>query len=357
MAGFGVLAMFLLAFISLNKIFHDADGAIPRKLQTEINEINMYGPYIGLVIPDAYEMNPLLQSPSFISHRTMPYIDFAGRRFRFGTIEKEVIIILTGMGMVNGGISTQLLLSLFRIQGVIFYGIAGNANPSLNIGDVAIPQYWAHTALWNWQRYGHGPENELALEVNGEYTRKIGYLKFSDYSTVNESKTSCGNLLNSIWYQPEEVYPVDGTPESREHAFWVPVDSSYFAISKKLEGLKLQSCVNSTTCLSTPPKVITVSRGSSSSIFIDNAAYRNFIHNKFDVTPVDMESASVALICLQQRIPYIAIMGLSDLAGGGSAESNEALTFTSLAVTNSIAVVTELIKNLPGDNGFCMCHE
>lgn len=103
--------------------------------------------------------------------------------------------------------------------------------------------------------------------------------------------------------------------------------------------------------------MITVSRGSSSSIFIDNAAYRNFIHNKFDVTPVDMESASVALICLQQRIPYIAIMGLSDLAGGGSAESNEALTFTSLAVTNSIAVVTELIKNLPGDNGFCTCHE
>lgn len=31
------------------------------------------------------------------------------------------------------------------------YGIAGNANPDLQIGDVTIPQYWAHTGLWNWQ--------------------------------------------------------------------------------------------------------------------------------------------------------------------------------------------------------------
>lgn len=70
-----------------------------------------------------------------------------------------------------------------------------------------------------------------------------------------------------------------------------------------------------------------------------------------------MESASVALICLQQRIPYIAIMGLSDLArGGGPAEPNEAVIFTSLAVANSITVVIELIKNLAGDNPFCMYH-
>jgi hypothetical protein len=33
----------------------------------------------------------------------------------------------------------------------VHYGIAGNANPSLNIGDVTIPQYWAHTGLWVWQ--------------------------------------------------------------------------------------------------------------------------------------------------------------------------------------------------------------
>jgi nucleoside phosphorylase len=59
-----------------------------------------------------------------------------------------------------------------------------------------------------------------------------------------------------------------------------------------------------------------------------------------------MESASVALICLQQRIPFIAIRALSDLAGGGTAESNEADTFAPLAATNSVAVVIEFVKLL-----------
>lgn len=40
---------------------------------------------------------------------------------------------------------------------------------------------------------------------------------------------------NNIWYQPEEVFPMDGTPEERQHAFWVPVDPLYYNISKKLE--------------------------------------------------------------------------------------------------------------------------
>lgn len=110
--------------------------------------------------------------------------------------------------------------------------------------------------------------------------------------------------------------------------------------------MKLEGCLNSTTCLSTPPKVTTVQRGTSASIYLDNAAYRDFIYDKFNVSPVEMESAAVALICYQQRTPFIVIRALSDLAGGGTAESNEAATFTPLAANNSIAVVIEFIKNL-----------
>jgi len=52
---------------------------------------------------------------------------------------------------VNAGVTTQLLVSLFRLKGVLHYGIAGNADVNLEIGDVTIPQYWAHSGLWNWQ--------------------------------------------------------------------------------------------------------------------------------------------------------------------------------------------------------------
>jgi len=44
-----------------------------------------------------------------------------------------------------------LLLTLFNIEGVLHYGIAGNVNSKFQIGDVTIPQYWAHTGLWHWQ--------------------------------------------------------------------------------------------------------------------------------------------------------------------------------------------------------------
>lgn len=84
----------------------------------------------------------------------------------------------------------------------------------------------------------------------------------------------------------------------------------------------------------------------SASIFVDNAAYRDFLFSKFKLTPVDMESASVALVCHQQRVPFIIIRALSDLAGGGSAESNEASTFVSLAAANSITAVIEFIRRL-----------
>lgn len=85
------------------------------------------------------------------------------------------------------------------------------------------------------QRYGDGPEDELSLESAGDYTRKIGYLKFSDFNNNTENVNSTDNLLNNVWYQPEEVFPVTGTPEIRQHAFWVPVNDHFYQIAGNLK--------------------------------------------------------------------------------------------------------------------------
>lgn len=244
------------------------------------------------------------------------------------------------MSMLNAGLSTQLLLTLFDIKGVVHFGIAGNANSDLQIGDVTIPRLWAHTGLWNWQRYGDGPNDELALEATGDYTRRIGYLNFSDYDVIKE-----GNFLNSVWYQPEEIFPANGVPEVRQHAFWVSVSKNYYSLSRNLEGLKLLQCINS-TCLRRRAKVLRVEKGCSANTFVDNAGYRQFLRTKFDVTPIDMESAAVALVCRQEHVPFIAFRALSDLAGGGSSQSNEAAVFSSLAAQNAVDVVIEFINLL-----------
>ncbi|OIW10008.1 hypothetical protein TanjilG_32748 [Lupinus angustifolius] len=338
--------MFLVAFMLLNVQHAFVSCVLTSKLQSKIAKVNQKGPYLGLIIPNSFELGPLLQNPGYTPSHTI--IDFSGRRFRFGAIgHKPVILVMTGLSVINAAITTQLLLSFFNVKGVVHYGIAGNANPSLNIGDVTIPKHWAHLALWSWQRYGQGPEDTLPLENNGDYTREVGYLKFADFTSNLSIGSSFDNQLNNIWYQPEEIFPIDGAPEERQHALWVPVDSKYYHIAQKLKDLKLENCINSTTCLKTIPKVELVDRGTSASLYLDNAAYRTFIHEKFHVSPVDMESASVALISLQQRVPFIAIRALSDLAGGGSEQSNEADTFSSLAATNSVTVVIEFVKLLP----------
>ncbi|XP_015898258.3 bark storage protein A [Ziziphus jujuba] len=335
-----VILSFLVLLLGISTSSR-AHAAVSQFTIRKIDKINKDGPYLGIVVPNTFEMNPLLQSPSFEADQKLPYLDFSGRRFRIGVLEnKKVIIVMTGLGMLNAGITTQLLLSLFEVKGVVHYGIAGNANPKLQIGDVTIPQYWAHTGLWNWQRFGDGAEDELALESNGDFTRKIGYLKFSDFN--NPTKSFVPNLLNNVWYQPEEIFPVSGIPEARQHAFWVQVDPNYYAVAKKLEDLKLGSCVNQ-TCLPRSPIVVRVKRGISANVFVDNNAYGQFLNSKFNATPIDMESAAVALVSAQQKKPFIAIRALSDLAGGGSSVSNEATIFASLAAQNAVDVLLRFI--------------
>lgn len=335
-----------VAFVLVLGIMSRVEGSVSESSLRNITRINNKGPYLGIVVPNSFEMNPLLQSQSFVADPKYPHLDISGRRFRIGRLENEkVIIVMTGLSMLNAGIGTQLLLSLFKVKGVVHIGIAGNANPSLQIGDVTIPRYWAHTGLWNWQRYGNGPEDELSLESNGDYTRNVGYLKFSDYNNSTKNGDSSENILNRVWYQPEEIFSVNGTPEVRQHAFWVPVNDHYYEIAQKLEDLKLEECVNS-TCLPRTPIVTRVERGISANVFVDNSAYREFLNVKFNATPIDMESAAIALVCLQQKKPFIAIRALSDLAGGGSSVSNEAAIFASLAAQNAVVVVLRFIALL-----------
>ncbi|XP_010047917.2 bark storage protein A [Eucalyptus grandis] len=339
----GILALGIVA-----GMVKTADGAaVPPSSMAKIRRMNSRGPYAGVIVPNSFEMSPLLQSPSFRSDPNFPYLDILGRRFRFGKVKnKKVVIVMTGLSMLNAGITTELLLALFDVKGVVHYGIAGNANPQLQIGDVTIPQYWAHTGLWNWQRFGDGPDDELAFESSGDDTREFGYLEFDDYNNATRNGEGVGNFLNRVWHQREEVFPIDGVPEVRQLAFWVPVDKSYYKLSTKITDLKLEACVNSSTCLPRTPRVVMVERGVSANVFVDNRAYREFLSSKFNATPIDMESAGVALVCRQLGTPFIAFRSLSDLAGGGSSLSNEATTFASLAAQNAVDAVVKFISLL-----------
>ncbi|KAF4351633.1 hypothetical protein F8388_003286 [Cannabis sativa] len=72
------------------------NGAImSKKTQNLINKINNKGPYLGVVIPNLFEQNPLLNSPDYTAIDVV--IDISGRRFRFGRIgDQKVVSVMTG---------------------------------------------------------------------------------------------------------------------------------------------------------------------------------------------------------------------------------------------------------------------
>lgn len=51
---------------------------------------------------------------------------------------KEVVVVRSGIGKVNAGICTQILVDEFGVDAVINTGIAGSLNPDINIGDIVL---------------------------------------------------------------------------------------------------------------------------------------------------------------------------------------------------------------------------
>ena len=63
----------------------------------------------------------------------------AGMDFCDGLLKgTEIVIVKCGMGKVNAGICTQILIDIFHVEAVINTGVAGSLNKQLSIGDLVI---------------------------------------------------------------------------------------------------------------------------------------------------------------------------------------------------------------------------
>lgn len=80
-----VACVVLSAILMLNAQL--SNGALSAETQMLIEEANMSGPYLGLVIPNSFEMDPLLQSPNFTSSNL--FIDFSGKDMQNHNIQSN----------------------------------------------------------------------------------------------------------------------------------------------------------------------------------------------------------------------------------------------------------------------------
>lgn len=249
-----------------------------------------------------------------------------GTEFVTGTLGgKDVVLYMSGVSMVNSAMTTQLALDRYNITSVVFTGIAGSANPALHIGDVVVPERWGQY-----------------FEVIAARDRD-GHLTIPRY--FSSSHTNFGVFV------PRDVDVISAAQGAPATKFWFDVDPALFALAQgAVRDTELNNCSKGKACLTHVPAVHVGGNGVSSSVFVDNAAMREWAFANYQAEVLDMESAAVAQVAWSNEIPFIAFRSVSDLAGGGAGQ-NEMGTFMDLAAENSVRVVSRFIAAMPEQSG------
>lgn len=93
------------------------------------------------------------------------------------------------------------------------------------------------------------------------------------------------------------------------------------------------------------PKVVVGGNGVSGPTFVDNARYREYVFDEFEVQCLDMETAAAAHIAYQHDVPFLFFRSLSDLAGADQ-DGNVMTVFFTVAANNAFLVLSAFIEEL-----------
>jgi adenosylhomocysteine nucleosidase len=261
-----------------------------------------------------------LQLQSALQHRKDRIVN--GIEYATGEIEgKPVLLFLSGTSMVNAAMTTQFVFDHFTIDRIVFSGVAGGLNPSLNIGDVVVPDQWSEYL-----------ETVFARDTDSGYRLP----KFIEHPQSNNYGMS--------FPQPVRI---SRAPEDPDDRTWFAVDPELLMLARTVaSGVQLNHCGADQKCLGHQPRIVIGGNGVSGQAFVDNSDFRDYAHRTFRADAVDQESAAVAHVAFANNVPFIAFRSLSDLAGGDAGE-NSFEAFQDLASDNSALLVRAFLKALP----------
>jgi adenosylhomocysteine nucleosidase len=245
-----------------------------------------------------------------------------GVRVVSGTLEgHRVVLMLSGISMVNAALNTQFLIDHFPVDRIVFSGIAGGVDPALAIGDVIVPDRWVESM-----------ELVMARATPDGFKAPAwmpGLSGVPGYGMMLPRGVRVGSAHH---------------PEQYLNAF--AADPDLLALARSaVGGLALKNCTASQACLDKAPKVVIGGTGVSGPAFVDNKEYREYLYTTFHAGVTDMESAAVAQVAFRNEIPFIVFRSVSDLAGG-DASTNQMSTFMQLAADNSASVLATFLRAL-----------
>ncbi|MCJ1961553.1 5'-methylthioadenosine/S-adenosylhomocysteine nucleosidase [Novosphingobium mangrovi (ex Hu et al. 2023)] len=251
-----------------------------------------------------------------------------GLTFLAGTLEgKPVVLMQSGVSMVNAAMNTQLVLDRFKVKRIVFSGIAGGVDPELSIGDVVVARDWAQY-----------------LEVS--FARRAGE------GWVTPEPVDAQAPANWEMMFPRGVR-VGNASEAPVRHYTLGADPALLQLAEDVTArISLQRCTGPSGtasgphCLVEEPKVVVGGTGVSAGVFADNKEFREYLQAAWGARVVDMESAAVVQVAYANEVPAIVFRSLSDLAGGDDGE-NQMNTFMALASVNSAHVVRAFLAALP----------
>ena len=202
----------------------------------------------------------------------------------------ECMFALSGIGKTNSAMITTLLIEKFGCTDIIFSGVAGGIDDSLNVGDVVVSSdvycvdYGRKTAdeMVVYQPGGDpfpGADETHSYTVNEGYKTKISFPYTSDLKTVlgREPQIQWGKVLTA-------------------------------------------------------------------DVFLNCANTRKDLFVKYNAQAFEMEGASVAQVATAFNVNWVLVRALSDLAGGESNfDFEEFLTSTTY---NASVVTRHIVKSL-----------
>lgn len=306
---------------------------LQREYLSIIPDLNSEGTRIGIIAVKSKEEKAFFDTDAFKPHPRFPSVDVAGRRYRVGTIHgKKILFVRCGVGMRNAATATQQMVDLFNLSGIIHFGISGNGDSSLSIGDIVIPKRFIQTGLWDWLNYGAPLKKyDIAKLDIGDYNIPLG-------DGINK--------LGRIGFKDHEYYSESGEPNVPKYIVWANTSTNWLSVANNLEGMDLDQCLDKSSCLPRKPQVVVGLKGSTSDIYVDNYAYREFLHKTFGVSSLDMESFAVVTTSMSNGCPVIVFRGLSNLAGVPS-QMDSSNIFKPLAYNNVAKAVRQYIKVFP----------
>jgi len=235
---------------------------------------------------------------------------FNGRRFFAGTIAgKNVVMGLTGIGLVNADRTTRAVLAYleanaFGVKAIVFSGVAGS---SYNIGDVVVPDHWTDDLEHSAPPYPPYRVDSFLYSIARRLTGNVALdpnLHAEDYACTGLRS----DLSTPIRVEDPELQINRGDEGHSSDPYG---DRAVPCISPGDDLLGCAAC-------GAPPGAVGVS--SDPTPFLDP----NFFLDLFQsfapgaggsAVIQDMETAAVARIATEKRIPFIAFRGVSDGRG------------------------------------------